>query len=87
MKNSEFNRIMHTLSWRGARGKPKGFDNKKALLLEDFVKNDLVKKIIKNRQAIPVSLITKSSEDLLKANNYTKEFEDSFYGKSIKIEK
>ena len=84
MKNSEFNRIMHDLSWNGARGRPKGFSNKKAEELDSATKNDLTKRIIKNKQVLPVSLITPEMKDFIEVSQYTLEAEDAFYGKVLK---
>lgn len=80
MKNSEFSKIMHKLSWRGARGRPKGFDNKNAKILPNDVKEDLVKKIIKNGQALPKSLITEKVLLILEEKGYIYDVKDSFYG-------
>lgn len=84
MKNSEFTRIMHELSWNGARGRPKGFSHEKASQLDDATRLDLMKRIIKNKQVLPKSLIVSGHEELLKDNGYTTWGEDAFFGEVLK---
>lgn len=84
VKNSEFARIMRELSWNGARGRPKGFSHEKAGKLDDAIRLDLMKRIIKNKQVLPKSLIVANHKNLLVENGYTVWGEDPFFGEVIK---
>ena len=80
VKNSEFKAIMKELSWNGARGRPKGFANNRAAELPSETKTDLVKRIIKNGQALPVSLLGENRDALAAEAGYRTTEQDRFYG-------